>query len=148
MPLVELPRPQDAKLRLRLAVWRHRGQLDAALAAGADPAPGSALALRARQLTDPTTRTALASAIANVLDTADEPPDAWPSGGARPPLQREAIAAARDLLLTLVDQLRVRPGVSPQAAALASLMVWDSASPLYSPIAGASVAAWAQTVTD
>ena len=148
MALAHQQQPEDANLRLRIDVWRHRAQLDAALAAGADPTARRPLALRARQLTDPTTRCALANAIANVVDAAEEPAESWRLGGPRPPLQREAVAVARDLLFTVVEHLRHRPRVSPQAAALASLMVWDSASPLYSPLADATVTAWAQTLID
>ncbi|HEY3188170.1 MAG TPA: hypothetical protein VGJ70_11890 [Solirubrobacteraceae bacterium] len=133
-----------AGLRLRWKVWRERARLDAALAAGADPALDRALALRARQLTDPTSRRAMANAISNVLDAADE----WLPASSRPPLQREAIAAARDRLMVVVEQLRQRAVIPAQGAALTSLLVWDSASPLYSPIAEASVLAWAQTVTE
>jgi hypothetical protein len=131
--------------RLRLEVWRRRGQLDAALAEGAVPGPGGALALRARQLSDENTRRALADAIARVVDAARRPPK---PGSPRPPLQREAIAASRDMLLSMADQLRRRADVSPQATALTCMLVWDSASPLYSPSAGAGVAAWARTVID
>src|SRR5213592_765833 len=95
-----------AGLRLRWKVWRERARLDAALAAGADPALDRALALRARQLTGPTSRRAMANAISNVLDAADEHSDAWPPAGSRPPLQREAIAVARDRLMVVVEQLR------------------------------------------
>lgn len=137
-----------APLRLRLKVWRERVQLDAALAAGADPALDSALALRARQLTDPTSRRALANAITNVLEAAGEPAEARRPEGSRPPLQREAIATARDRLMVVADQLRRRAAIPAQGAALASLLVWDSASPLYSPIAEVSVLVWAQTLAE
>ena len=130
-------------LRLRLRVWRQRPRLDAALADGADPADDPALSLRAEQLTQPSTRAAIACTIANILDAAEEPPEAWGRDGPRPPLQRGAVLAARDDLLALATLMRARDDVSPQAAALAARLVWDSASPLYATEAGATVSQWA-----
>jgi len=130
-------------LRLRFKVWRTRPRLDAELADGADPADDPALSLRAQQLTRRSTRAAIASAIANILDAAEEPPEAWGRDGPRPPLQRAAVLAARPDLLALADLMRGRGAVSPQAAALAARLVWDSASPLYATQAGATVTQWA-----
>jgi hypothetical protein len=139
-------RPSAAGLRLRFRVWRGGPRLDAALADGTDPTSDPALALRARQLTGASSRNAMANTIRNVLDAVDEPREAWAHGGPRPPLQTDAIIAARDRLETLADELRQRPRVKAQTAALASLLLWDSASPLYSPCADATVEAWTQTL--
>ena len=117
------------QLRLRLQVALHRTQLDAALAEGADPADDPALALRAHQLTAQSTRRAVARTLRNVLDAAEEPLEAWDPPGPRPPLQRDAILTSQDDILALAD--RLRHPTSAQAAALAALLVWDSASPLY-----------------
>ena len=114
-----------------------QAKLDAALAAGADPADDPALALRARQLTAQSTRDAIARTLRNLLDAAEEPPEAPGPPGPRPPLQRDAILAGQAAVLALAD--RLRHPVSTQAAALAALLVWDSASPLYTPRPDTSV---------
>ena len=134
------------RLRLRWRVARQRTRLDRALAGGTDPRDDPALALRARQLTQPSARRAIAQAIRNILDAAEEPPDAWGPGGSRPPLQRAAIHADRDGLLALAD--RLREPVPPQAAAMAALLVWDSASPIYAPGAGATIHQWTASIRD
>ena len=136
-------------LGLRLRVARYRTRLDAALAEGADPADDPALALRAQQLTEPAALRSIASTLDNILDAAEEPPDAWSPGGPSPPLQREAILAARDQMHALADRLRGAGHPSPQAAALAALLVWDSASPIYADRSEATtVARWASTAID
>lgn len=117
------------RLRLRLQVALQRAQLDTALAEGADPADDRALALRAHQLTAQSTRHAVARCLRNLLDAAEEAPEAWDPPGPRPPLQRDAILTSQDDMLALADRLRYP--ISPQAAALAALLVWDSASPIY-----------------
>jgi hypothetical protein len=124
-----------------LRVWRQRELLDTALADGAEPDEDAAIALRAHQLIDPRTRRSIAAAIRSLVDDAADPPRAL---GAEPPLRRGALLAARGDLLEIAE--RMDGGVSPQAAALASLLVWDSASPLYDAHAEASVEQWARAV--
>jgi hypothetical protein len=127
------------ELLLGLKVKRERSRLDARLADGEDPASDPDLAVRAAQLADPSTRRAIATALANVLDAAEEQRDPWVPVEFRPRLQLEAIEAARQDLLTLADALR-GPGVVPvPAAARAALLVWDSASPMYAPRTETSV---------
>ena len=142
------PRLTLAQLGLRLRVAQHRTQLDTALAEDADPGADPALALRARQLADPSTLRAIGSALDNILDDAERWPEDWSLGGPRPPLQREAILAARDELHALAARLREGGGVSPQAAALAALLVWDSASPIYADRPGTTVAYWTAGIFD
>lgn len=132
------------QLRLRVALrWR---QLDAALAEGADPTDDPALALRARRLEELRTRKAVARTLKNLLDAAQEPPSAWHKGDPRPPLQRQAILAARSELLALTERLKQPGDVPPQAVALATQFAWDSASPIYSASPSASVAEVARTI--
>src|SRR5437764_5170796 len=123
-------------MRLRLDVWRRRSRLDSALAEGAQPDADPPLTLRARQLTRPSTLRAIAGTLRDLVDTAEEPAEAW---GPRPPLQREAVLAARDELLTIAELLCRREDLSPQAVALAVSMVWDSASPVYSANTDSSI---------
>jgi hypothetical protein len=140
--------PRRESLRLRLNVWRCRPRLDEALAEGADPGTDETLALRARQLVAPTTRSAIARTLGNLLDAADEPVDSWGGYGPRPPLQREQVLAARDGMCALADELTRPSSVSPQAVALAARLVWDSSSPIYARDSEASVARWIDTVLD
>jgi len=136
---------QRERIGLRLNVWRRRTRLDAALADGADPAGDPALSLRAHQLTQASTTSAIANTIRKLLDAAEEPPAARGREGPRPPLRREAVLAAREPLLVVADELRRPEAVAPQAVALAARLVWDSASPLYAT-SGVSVERWADAV--
>src|SRR5439155_26842417 len=66
----------------------------------------------------------------DVVHRAVRPPRSQQApGGPRPPLQREAIVPVRDRLRSVVAELLRGPDLTAQGAALASLMVWDSASP-------------------
>ena len=136
-----------AGVPLRLRTLGRRSNLDAALAEGADPADDPVLALRARQVTAPATCRAIASTIRNLIDAAEEPQYARSRGGPRPPLQRDAVLAARDELLAIARCLSGEGAVSPQAAALAAQLVWDSASPIYAET-DFSVWEWAQAVLE
>jgi len=134
-----------AGVSLRLRTLGRRSRLDAALAEGADPTEDPALAVRAQQLIAPSTRRAIASTIRNVLEAAEEPRQSWRGGGPRPPLQSEAVLAARDELIAVAHRLSGVGTISPQAAALAAQLVWDSASPIYAE-SDFSVWEWARTV--
>lgn len=118
-------------LLLRVRTLGRRGRLDAELAAGADPSRDPALALRARQLCGDATRRAIATTIHNLLDAAEEPPEAWPACGSRPPLQRDALLAARQDLLEIARRLGGPEPIAPRTAALAAQLVWDAGSPVY-----------------
>jgi hypothetical protein len=117
----------DLMLRAR-AVGR-RSHLDAELAAGADPARDPALGLRAGQLTGAATRAAIATTIHHLLEEAERPPAT--RLGVRPPLQREAILAARADLLAIAERLTGSAPVTPRCAALAAQLVWDAGRPVY-----------------
>lgn len=86
----------------------------------------------------------MARTLHNLIDAAEEPTDAWSYGGPRPPLQREALLEGQFELLALADLLR-RPNVLPPAAlALVALLLWDSASPIYSEHVATTVGEWAR----
>jgi hypothetical protein len=121
---------------------RDRCRLDAALADGADPGDDPALALRARALGAPRTRRRIAATIGDLLDAAEEPPDAFGPHGPRPPLQRASVLSARSELVTLADRLAGPDPVAVQAIALTALLVWDGASPVYAPHGDATVLGW------
>jgi len=117
----------DLMLRVR-AVGR-RTHIDAELAAGADPSRDPALGLRASQLTGAASRAAIATTIHHLLDEAQQP--ATRASGVRPPLQRDAILAAREGLLAIADRLAGTMPVTARTAALAAQLVWDAGSPIY-----------------
>jgi hypothetical protein len=135
-----------ALLRLRVAL--QPGELDAALAAGVDPASDPALALRADRLADAGTRRALASTLQNLLDAAEEPPTAWRYGDPRPRIRRGAVLAARPHLEALMERLRWPAAVPTRAVALAAQLAWESASPVYTAEADASVAEFADSILE
>jgi hypothetical protein len=118
-------------LMLRARALGRRAHLDAELAAGADPSRDPTLELRASQLTGAASRAAIASTIHHLLDAAEEPPEAWGAHGPRPPLQREAILAARADLIAIAERLAGSAPVTPRSAALAAQLVWDAGSPIY-----------------
>ncbi len=129
------------RLRLRLRVARRRTKLDRALAEGASPDADPALELRATQLTARSTRRAIAGTIADLLSAAEEePPEAFGAVSARPSLRGDEILASRAELRAVVDALEEPHPLSPQAAALAAWLVWDSASPMYAVGLHSSVA--------
>lgn len=133
-------------LRLRLHVAFNRVKLDTALVHGADPSSDAALGLRADQLTALPKRRGITNTIEDILDAADGPPDTWVRAGPRPPLQRDDVLAARHQLRVLAARLRDPGYVPPRALALAAILVWDSASPIYAPGAGTTVSQLADTV--
>jgi hypothetical protein len=135
-------------MRLKLRVIRDRSRLDTALANGADPAGDPALTVRARALAAPRARRRLAGTIANLLDAAEEPPDAFGPHGPRPPLQRESILVARHELETLADRLASREPIPVQAIALTAMLVWDTASPIYTLRNDATVTGWTLAALD
>jgi hypothetical protein len=132
-------------LLLRISTAGRRSQLDEELATGVDPSCTPALGLRARQLTSPSTRHAIAGTIRNLLAAAEEPPEAWPAHGSRPPLRREDVLAAPDDLLEVARRLAAPGAVSAQAVALAARLVWDASSPVYSR-RGVTVGDWAEAI--
>jgi hypothetical protein len=139
---VEIP------LRLRVRVLRDRGRLDTALAEGVDPADDPVLSARARALSTPRARRRLAATIGNLLDAAEEPPDAFGPHGPQPPLQRESILAARPELEALADRLAAAEAMPVQALALTALLVWDTASPIYTAREDATVVGWTLAALD
>jgi hypothetical protein len=129
-----------AVIPLHLRTLTGRASLDAALAEGVDPSTDPLLALRAAQLTSPSTREAIARTIHNLLDSATEP---W--RGSRPPLQTDDVLAARAELLAVARRLSGPEQLSPQAVALAAQLVWDCASPVYAA-GDFSVWEWARAI--
>lgn len=117
-----------ARLWAHIGVRLHRARLDAILAEGADPAASPELQLRARQLTRPSHRQALAAGFEKALAAAEGPRPRFSSAVA--PAKYE-VRAARAALLELCQDLRERPTVAPAGMALARQLLTDGTSPLY-----------------
>jgi hypothetical protein len=133
----EIAQQADAYLRtgavpragrqLRIVVWLRRRQLDAALAAGANPLESPALALRARQLGEPARRRCVAMAIERALDLARRRPR---RSGAIPPC--DLADAERDLERIAIRLRSSRP-IRERGAAIVSELLTDGTGPLYNP---------------
>ncbi|HEY7631912.1 MAG TPA: hypothetical protein VH817_14485 [Thermoleophilaceae bacterium] len=106
-----------------------RALLDKQLAGGVDAVRDPALALRARQLCSKGTRRSIASALAGLVEMAEE--DALPYESPR--LDRHAITEQAPLLLMLAQRLRADAAVDPRGVALARRLVSDHGGPIYRP---------------
>ena len=115
--------------RLRLRVRMGRARLDREIAAGASTGEPAVRALRARQLCSRIERQAIAAALTNILDAAEERQADQSS-----PLnvQHAAVIAARQGILELVELLRSGAWREPRGVALASLLTRDPTSPIFS----------------
>jgi hypothetical protein len=115
-------------LLLRLNVWANGLKLDTRLAEGVSPSSSPKLALRARQLLNVRSRRALAEALAGAAWTASRPDRRWSRTTEIAPAARTAVGSLRALAhdLEAIDEPCVR------GVALASFLVCDPVSPLYS----------------
>jgi hypothetical protein len=128
-----LRRPDPhAPWSLRARVFVRRGKLDRLLAAGADPSWDPELGLRARQISAPRRRRALAEGIERAVWEAHRPPR-WSCAA---PLDRRAVRTATPELGTLALELAIQPAPAAQGVALATQLLRDPDSPLYAPGAG------------
>jgi hypothetical protein len=101
-------------LRLRSRLLRRR--LDREIAAGAPIDESPDRALRARELTSPRERRALAAALANILDAAEERQiDACCPVA----IEHAAVIAAREDIVELIALLRSAAALEPRAIARA-----------------------------
>jgi hypothetical protein len=120
-------------LRLRLwliAGWR-AGELDRELAAGANPAAGALLAIRAERLTSRRVRERVAAGLTRAVRDARAGTCGF-SAAVRP--HRHEVIAARTVLATLDRRLRGAEPVSAQGVALLEALLTDGTSALYLPI--------------
>jgi hypothetical protein len=111
-------------------VWLRRGSLDRSLAHGADPNATRTLARRARQLTSPRCRRALAEGIRKLVYEAEAPSHGYTAAA---PLQRREILPEREVLLSLAAELAGDDEVSPRGVALLEALLTDGTSPIYMP---------------
>ena len=125
-------------------VWLHwhtrrrANELDTQLAGGTDPLQSDELSLRVGHLASARTRARLASAFRGAVRLADMQYD--PFRMPRPTIQRAHIRANRQLLLQLAGCLSAGGTLGVEGLALASLLVNDRTSPLYSEAASHSLA--------
>jgi hypothetical protein len=128
-------RPESKRgptLWLRIRVALKRLELDSAIADGADPRTTDALALRARQLADSSTRTRLATGIENLFRMATMGPGPGATASlVRAPFDRYRVAANRPELEELAAKLRRAGSHDVRGLAMASVLLEDPRSPLY-----------------
>jgi hypothetical protein len=130
----------ERSLALRLAVARRRSALDSDLAAGISPEAGPDLALRAHQLSTERECRAIAAALRNLVDAAEESPAAWRAHGSDPPLRSEEVLRAKQDLIAVAGALEGRHYHPLRAVALASLLAAADDSPIYvAPASGDDV---------
>ena len=133
-----LHRPDaPSTLSLRAHVFVRRRTLDALLAAGADPSWDPEMGLRASQISAPRARRALAGSLEQAVWEAHRPPF-W---DCRAPLDRRAVRTATPELLALALDLTVEAAPAAQGVALATQIVREPSSPLYSPGGGEALRA-------
>ena len=123
-------KPRRPSLALRARVWFKSLELDAALADGDDPTRTPELALRARQLAEPSRRDELAEAIYRVIAIADRHEK---EAAIMPltPFRPWQIDGNRSLLLELADRLRDNSPHALQGVAMTALMLEDGTGPLF-----------------
>jgi hypothetical protein len=128
------PRQPDpnAPLPLPLRVFVRRAELDGLLAAGADPSWDPELELRAKQISAPECRRALADGFERAVWEAHRPPR-WACAA---PIDRRAVRTATSELSALALELAVEATPAAHGVALATQLLRDPESPLYAPGAG------------
>ena len=135
--LVHAERPS---LLARLTARWHPRQLDRALAGGVPPEANTALALRAKQLTELDRRQSIASAIRQVIREATEGAPMAP-GRIRP--DRRRVTAASDELSVLANTLAEPGPVAASGVAQAWILLTDGTGPLYNEYSRTSLCAGA-----
>lgn len=117
-------------LRLRLRVWVRRRRLNNELAAGFEPHASDELALRARQLTDTSTRRRLARSLRGVASDVEDRRAAVLGPGV--PVCRKVLPW-REGLLGLAERLDGREPVNARGVARTLLLLTDGSGPIYNP---------------
>ncbi|BCI53425.1 hypothetical protein NIIDNTM18_27030 [Mycolicibacterium litorale] len=115
-------------LWLRWTASLRASRLDAQLAVGAAPTPGTALAARATQLTARRKREALARALCDAVRDAH---DRTALRGLRFPVDRANVAAAQPVIEDVVARLRAPHRVEARGVARVNRIVADGTGPLY-----------------
>ncbi|MGD0453244.1 MAG: hypothetical protein ABSB69_06575 [Solirubrobacteraceae bacterium] len=116
-------------MKLRLRVYVARGALDRQIAAGRPHESTPALALRARQLTDPRTRQQIARSLRGIVDYADYRASHRVISASV--VEPAAVRRARHPILGLAERLEGTVPVNPAGVARAQVLLTDGLSPLY-----------------
>ncbi len=120
--------PPPAGRRLRLTVALHRHRLDNELARGADRGSSPALGLRAAQLVEDRTRRRIARSLRSAVREAESPRAPF---GSAVPVRRDTTAAVRSAMLGLAERLEGPLPVSAEGVARALGLLTDGTGPLY-----------------
>ena len=120
--------PQPAGRRLRLSVALHRHRLDHELARGVDPDLSPQLELRAAQLVEARTRRKIARSLRGAVHEAESPRVAF---GSAVPVRRDTTAAVRSAMLGLAERLDGPLPVRAEGVARALALLTDGTGPLY-----------------
>lgn len=120
--------PPPAGRRLRLGVALHRHRLDHELAGGADPDLSPELGLRAAQLIEDRKRRQIARSLRSAVREAESPRAPF---GSAVPVRRDTTAAVRSTMLGLADRLDGPLPVSAEGVARALALLTDGTGPLY-----------------
>jgi hypothetical protein len=114
-------------ISVRVRLWWRRDELDAQLAAGAQPLPGTLLHHRAEELASPAHRAEIAHALGEILREARRP---RPSRGVRMPLRTRAIRECDEDILALVRRLEDDHAVDVQGVAMVTQLLGNPSGPL------------------
>jgi hypothetical protein len=134
---------RHARLSDRLTAKARAFTLDRQLAGGASPESSVPLSLRARALTDHSTREQLAQQLRRVIRYADDPPPL----GARAPIRRSEVSEAEPELRLLASRLQAPTSVEVRGVAQARVLIGDGCGPLYSPSGAGGLRAAAREAT-
>lgn len=119
---------ESMTFRVRLKTWWRRRHYDERLVAGDDPASNRELSLRAAQLRSPVRRVRLAFFLDHVVSEAFGERHGFTT---QAPVRRADVRSCADELSALARRLRERRPVNVQGVAMASQLLNDGTSPLY-----------------
>jgi hypothetical protein len=137
--------PNQPTPLLRVRVRLHRRRLDHQLAAGFDPQTSGEHALRACQLTDPSTRRLLARSLRRVVSRAENRRAA--AFGSAIPVCRKVLPWCEGLL-GLAERLDGREPVNASGVARTLLLLTDGAGPIFNPAPRQSIGEAVWSIAD
>jgi hypothetical protein len=137
---------ESASLALRLKVFVARGRLDRQIAAGHHGESSPALALRARQLTDPRTRRRIARDLRGIVDYVHRHRSRTVISAVV--IEPAAVRSGRSAILELARRLEGPAPVSPSGVVRAGALLTDGSSPLFNPHCERTVAQAVSEVHD
>jgi hypothetical protein len=137
---------QGATPGLRLKVFVARGRLDRQIAGGRPCESSAALALRARQLTDPRTRRRIAQDLRGIVDYVHRHRSRRVISAVV--IEPGAVRSGRRAILELARRLEGTAPVSPGGVVRAGALLTDGCSPLFNPHCERTVAQAVSEVHD